>query len=237
MDRDARFIAIEGIDGAGKRTQIELLTGWLDARGIAHERISFPRYDSFFGRMVGQFLDGGFGPLDRVDAHLSALLYASDRFEAKPQLEKILHEQRKTLVADRYIASNLAHQTARVPREQRDDFLRWLKQLEYEVYGLPVEDLVIYVRVPAAIAQQQIAQKGARGYTARSHDLQEGDLRHLEEAAKVYDRLARASNWVTVECFDAAASRMRAPDAIHQEVVKAVEALGVSSSRGQEARK
>ncbi|MGH9790291.1 MAG: thymidylate kinase [Candidatus Acidiferrales bacterium] len=237
MDRDARFIAIEGIDGAGKRTQIELLTGWLDARGTAHQRISFPRYDSFFGRMVGQFLDGAFGPLDRVDAHLSAMLYASDRFEAKPQLEKILHEQRKTLVADRYIASNLAHQTARVPPEQREEFLHWLKQLEYDVYGLPVEDLVIYLRVPARVAQQQVAQKSARGYTARSHDLLEADLRHLEEAATVYDRLARASNWVTVECFDAAASRMRAPDAIHQEVVKAVEAFGFSSSRRQEVRK
>ncbi|MGH9795733.1 MAG: thymidylate kinase [Candidatus Acidiferrales bacterium] len=231
---NAHFIAIEGIDGAGKRTQIELLTGWLDARGMAHQRISFPRYDSFFGRMVGQFLDGAFGPLDRVDAHLSALLYASDRFEAKRQLEKNLRQQGSILVADRYIASNLAHQTARVPPEQREEFLRWLKQLEYEVYSLPVEDLVIYLRVPARVAQQQVAQKSARGYTTRSHDIQEADLRHLEEAAKVYDALARASNWVTVECFDATANRMRAPDTIHRDVVKALETLDIAA---QEVRK
>lgn len=231
------FIAIEGIDGAGKRTQIDLLAHWLDRRGIAHARMSFPRYESFFGRLVARFLNGEFGPLERVDAHFSALLYAGDRLEAKAGLEDILNRQRRTLVTDRYIASNLAHQTARAPVAQRDEFLSWLRELEYRVYELPVEDLVIYLRVPAAVAQQQIGQKAARDYTSRSHDLQEADLRHLEEAAKVYDLLAKESNWVTVECYDAAAGTMRSPEAIHQDVVRAVEQLEVMRSRSQEVRK
>lgn len=228
------FIAIEGIDGAGKRTQIDLLANWLDRQGFDYARISFPRYDSFFGRLVGRFLDGGFGPVERVDARLSALLYAGDRLEAKPELEDILHRQGKTLVTDRYIASNLAHQTARAPAAERDEFLTWLSQLEYKIYGLPVEDLVVYLRVPAAVAQQQVGQKGARGYTSRRHDLLEADLRHLEEAARVYDLLARESNWVTVECCDAAGA-MRTPEAIHEEVVRAVEQLEGMKQRGKEA--
>jgi len=226
----AKFIAIEGIDGAGKRTQIDLLGQWLERQGVAHARMGFPRYESFFGRLVGQFLDGGFGPLEKVDARFSALLYAGNRLEAKPEIEDILR-QGKTLVTDRYVASNLAHQGARVPAERREEFLAWLGKLEYEVYGLPQEDLVIYLRVPAAAAQRQVGQKTARDYTSRSHDLQEADLRHLEEAAQVYDRLARAPNWVTVECFDATVGAMRSPQAIHQDVIRAVEQL----ERGRQA--
>ncbi len=84
---------------------------------------------------MAQFLNGEFGALEAVDPHFSALLYAGDRLEAKPRIEAALRAG-KTLLADRYIGSNLAHQGARVPREKRGEFLAWLKQLEYEVYGL-----------------------------------------------------------------------------------------------------
>ena len=114
MDRP-HFIAIEGIDGAGKRTQIDLLADWLSRRGIPYAQMSFPRYETFFGRLVAKFLNGDFGPLAQVDPRLSALLYAGDRLEAKGEIDDVLRRQRKTLVTDRYVASNLAHQTARVP--------------------------------------------------------------------------------------------------------------------------
>ena len=102
------FIAIEGIDGAGKRTQIDLLREALTRRGADCASISFPRYDSFFGRLVARYLNGEFGPLDAVDPHFAALLYAGDRLDAKPELEAALAAG-KTLLADRYVASNLAH--------------------------------------------------------------------------------------------------------------------------------
>jgi dTMP kinase len=218
-----KFLAIEGIDGAGKRTQIDLLCKLLDARGVAYTRFSFPRYDSFFGRMVGRYLNGEFGRLTEVDAHFSALLFAGDRLEAKPDLERGLVAGR-VVVADRYIASNLAHQGARVPPERREDFLKWLMELEYGIYGLPAEDLVVYLRVPAEQAQRLVEQKAGRSYTSKQKDLQEADLKHLEEAATVYDRLAKQTNWVTVECFDSSTASMRAPREIHEELAKQVDA-------------
>ena len=170
---------------------------------------AFPMFPSAFratalrsGKLIASFLNGEFGKLEAVDAHLSALLYAGDRFEAKPELEAALAAG-KTILTDRYVASNLAHQTARVPPERRTEFMVWLRQLEYGIYGLPVEDLVIYLRLGAAEAQQLVGQKAPREYTALGHDLQESDLTHLERAAQVYDRLATESNWVTIECFDA----------------------------------
>jgi dTMP kinase len=223
MPARGKFIVLEGIDGSGKRTQLEMLARVLDDRKVLQTRISFPRYDGFFGRLVARFLNGEFGPLDAVDPHFSALLYAGDRLEAKPKIEGDIAAGRIVL-ADRYIGSNLAHQTALVTPAKRSEFLEWLKQLEYEIYGLPAEDLVIYLRVPAAEAHRLVGQKGARDYTKLRRDLLEADIAHLEAASEVYDRLAEQPNWKMIECFGAAAHTLRAPEDIHEEVLAAVEA-------------
>ena len=219
-----KFIVLEGIDGSGKRTQLELLTGALDELHIAHERISFPRYDGFFGNLVARFLNGEFGTLDSVDAHLSSLLYACDRFEAKPKIEAILASG-KMLIADRYIASNLAHQGARVENDKRDPFLRWLTKLEYEIYSLPKEDAIVYLRVPATEAYRRIASKGTRDYTNLKRDILESDVAHLTTTALVYDSLAKAPNWITIECFDAERGELRLAEEIHRAVLSALDSL------------
>jgi dTMP kinase len=237
MPARGKFIVLEGIDGSGKRTQLDMLARALRARGVEFAQISFPRYDGFFGKLVARFLNGEFGPLDAVDPHFSALLYADDRLEAKPEIEAHLAAGR-LVIADRYIGSNLAHQGARVAPKKRAAFLAWLKQLEYKIHELPHEDLVIYLRVPVAAAHQLVAKKGARGYTRKKRDIQESNLAHLEAASQVYDDLARQHNWTKIECAagaarktinskrprNAAAASLRAPEEIHKEILAAVEA-------------
>jgi dTMP kinase len=222
-----KLIVIEGIDGAGKGTQTDLLARAFEQRGIPFVKFGFPRYESSFGRLIARFLNGEFGPLPAVDPHFSALLYAGDRFEAKPDLEAALNSGR-TVVTDRYIASNLAHQAARVPAESRAEFISWLRQLEYGTYGLPVEDLVIYLRVPADEGHRLVGLKSVRSYTAKSRDLQESDVLHLKEAALVYDELAQAPNWVAIGCFDARSGEHRSPEEIHRDVLDAVDARVLS---------
>jgi dTMP kinase len=228
-----KLIALEGIDGSGKRTQLGMLAQALGARDLPTMCISFPRYESTFGKLVGRYLNGDFGPLEAVDPHLSALLYAGDRFEAKGELESALAAG-KIVLADRYVGSNLAHQTARVPPERREAFLAWLKHLEYNLYGLPVEDLVVYLRVPAAEAHRLIGLKAAREYTALHRDLQEADVSHLEQAAEVYDRLATETNWVRIDCTNAASGVLYSPEEIHQALLNTVESRILSqASAGQ----
>lgn len=222
MPRRGKLIVLEGIDGSGKRTQLDMLARALSERDVPLSQISFPRYEGFFGKLVGRFLNGDFGPLDAVDAHFSALLYAGDRYEASPWIESKIASGR-TVVADRYIGSNLAHQGARVRRKDRHEFIDWLKKLEYEVYSLPAEDLVIYLRVPVAEAHRLVGQKAARDYTKLRRDILEADIAHLEAAAEVYDQLAQQPNWVRIECFDAKAGALRSPDAIHAEILNAIE--------------
>jgi dTMP kinase len=246
MAARGKFIVLEGIDGSGKRTQMELLARALASRNVEFTRVSFPRYDGFFGKMVAQFLNGAFGSLETVDPHFSALLYAGDRLESKPEIEGALASGRMVL-ADRYVGSNLAHQGARVPRAQRAAFLKWLQRLEYGIYGLPKEDLVVYLRVPPQQAQRLVGQKAARTYTNRRRDLQETNLVHLRAASAVYDELARQPKWLKIDCTDVARAKkaktggsrsadqdrppfprraesrpLRAPGAIHQEILAAI---------------
>ncbi len=221
MTAPGKLIAIEGIDGSGKRTQVDLLEKALNASGHAVYSTGFPQYDSWFGKMVGQFLNGDFGALETVDPHFSALLYAGDRFEAKFRLETALN-QGKIVLADRYIGSNLAHQTARAPAADRPAFVSWIEHLEYNIYNLPRETLVLYLRVPPRQAQELVARKSARSYTTVKQDLLEASLSHLEDAAAMYDQLSRRPNWTTIPCFDELRGAMRPQKVIASEILTAV---------------
>jgi dTMP kinase len=234
MTTPGKLIAVEGIDGSGKRTQVDLLTLTLKARGHSIYSTGFPQYDSWFGKMVGKFLNGEFGSLEAVDPHFTALLYAGDRFEAKYKLEAALDGGQIVLV-DRYIGSNLAHQTARVPPQDRSEFLAWIEHLEYGIYGLPRESLILYLRVPPLEAQRLVTLKSARSYTSAQKDLQEASLHHLQDAAEMYDSLSRSVPWATIQCFDATLSAMREPEEIALEVLAAVEGA-LSSAPANEGR-
>lgn len=217
-----KLIAVEGIDGSGKHTQVRLLAEALLSQGHRVFSTGFPQYSSTFGKMVGQFLNGDFGALHSVDPHFTALLYAGDRFERKAPIVAAL-EQGQVVIADRYIASNLAHQTARVAAEQRAAFRAWVEHLEYGIYGLPKEDLVLFLRVPPVEAQSLVAKKSARAYTDSAHDILESDLRHLQDATEMYDQLSQGANWKVIECFDSAAHAMRAPEQISCDIFAAVQ--------------
>jgi dTMP kinase len=232
MTAPGKLIAIEGIDGSGKRTQVDLLEKALIAGGHKVYSTGFPQYDSWFGKMVGQFLNGDFGALESVDPHFSALLYAGDRFEAKPRLESALGEG-KIVLADRYIGSNLAHQTARTQSADRAAFISWIEHLEYNIYNLPRETMVLYLRVPPRQAQQLVSRKSARSYTKAKQDILEANLRHLEDAAAMYDQLACRPHWATIECFDKTRSAMRSQKNIATEILAAVSPIiAGSASKG-----
>jgi dTMP kinase len=225
------LIAFEGIDGSGKHTQAKLLEHSLQGLGHKVYSTGFPQYESWFGTMVGKFLNGDFGSLESVDPHFTALLYAGDRFEAKSRLETELNAGKIVLI-DRYISSNLAHQVARAAPEKRAEFLRWIEHLEYTIYGLPRENLILYLRVPPSQAQKLVAQKAERKYTSEKHDIQEKSLRHLEDAAEMYDMLSRSRPWATVQCYDAQNNGLRLPEDIAAEGLQAVKPLLESWQKG-----
>ena len=194
------LIAIEGIDGSGKNTQTDLLLTRLVSQGRKVKKLSFPCYaETFFGREVGRYLNGDFGSLDQVHPKLAAMLYAGDRYERREYIKDLLSSG-FLVVADRYVPSNIAHQSAKVREIERYEFSKWIEFLEYEVYKMPRPDLVVFLDVPPANSQDLILKKEKRDYTDKARDLHEEDESYLDNVHKRFIQLSEGPEWVRIEC-------------------------------------
>lgn len=222
----APLIVIEGIDGSGKGTQAQQLTERLIATGRRVRLLSFPRYrETLFGHAIGDFLNGRFGQLDEVHPFLASVLYAADRYESKSVLVEAL-QQSDVVVCDRYVPSNLAHQGAKLDGAERDELLRTIERIEFEVFALPRPSLVVLLDVPVEIAQRNIAAKKPRSYTEKAADLQEADAAYLQRVRDVYLQLAAGnSEWQRVESVRVREQRAIAEiaDEIFRKVTTAIQ--------------
>ena len=175
------LLAIEGIDGSGKGTQSGRLCETAAAKGYRAASFSFPLYDGNpFSRAIADYLNGEFGAADDVHPELAALLYAGDRFHARPRLVAAL-EEHDLVVCDRYVASNAAHQGAKLEGAARRRLLDWLEEVEYGELG---------------------GRKAARGYTTLEADIHEADAGHSGATREVYLELARRDGWRVVSTAD-----------------------------------
>jgi dTMP kinase len=217
----ALVVAIEGIDGSGKGTQASRLCETLTREGLSCGLIAFPRYsETAFGRTIARYLNGEFGDLQVAGPHFAALLYAGDRFESLPLIDRE-RSTRQLVIFDRYVPSNLAHQAAKLSQSERDSFITWVEAIEYGVYHLPRPDRVIFLDMPVATAQELIARKPSRGYTAKVADLHEGNSSYLAETAKVYRQLAACdSTWRVIQCTYE--DRLRTADEVAVEITDCV---------------
>jgi len=220
------LLAIEGVDGAGKGTLARNLLARAAAEGVSAASLSFPRYEETrFARLIAQYLNGRFGALREVPPRFAALLYAGDRFETRDKLLELLARHR-LVVLDRYVASNVAYNAAKLPEAERASLVDWLHELEYDVFELPRADLTCLLATPAAMADALVERKAERSYTAAKRDLHEADGRFMRTVAEVYERLAlrnARSSWLQVAATDADGA-LRAPDAIADDLWSAVAA-------------
>lgn len=203
------LIVIDGIDGSGKTTQVELLKQASGLQGQALQVISFPRYeDNIYGKLIKRYLEGEFGDINQVNPYLMALAFAGDRLLAKPQIDGWLSEG-KIVIANRYVSASKAHMGANLPEGERSEFIKWLDELEYETNGMPKEDLTILLTVDPKIGQKNILGKHT--------DIHEENLQHLEQANRIYLSLAKKEdNWYVVDCMED--GQMKPREEIHQAI-------------------
>ncbi|OGE73843.1 MAG: hypothetical protein A3I07_00565 [Candidatus Doudnabacteria bacterium RIFCSPLOWO2_02_FULL_42_9] len=185
-----KLIVVDGTDGSGKSTQTQLLYRRLKKQRIKTAFLDIPIYNSFTGELVARYLRNDFG---RIDAYLAATLYAVNRFEAKDKIVKWLREG-YVVVLNRYVTANLIHQSANLDKKDREKFKKWISKLEYEVFGLPKPDLVLFINMPVEIAIEMIQNKSAkdRKYLAGAKkDLLESDLLHQKESLREVIKTAK----------------------------------------------
>ena len=184
------FIVIEGLDGAGKSTQIASIAKFFEEKGIQHKTLHFPRTDSpFFGEMIARFLRGEFGKINQVDPYIVAMLYAGDRHDAASIISGWL-KAGYAVILDRYVYSNIAFQCAKLNDESEKKKLRdWIFDLEYNHFKIPKPDLSIFLDVPFKFTVEKLTKQ--RNGTDREDlkgnvDIHEENLDFQENVRRVY---------------------------------------------------
>lgn len=199
------FVAIEGGDGSGKATQSKILADY--AKNVLKKNvftISFPQHGEFSSYYADQYLNGAYGGINHVHADLASLPYAFDRFAASPKIREVLDDPNGFVIADRYVASNLAHQGSKFREDnERHEYYDRMMRTEFEVLGIPKPDINIILLVPSQVAQKNIDKKEVRNYTDKKRDIHEEDADHLDRTKANYEELTELyPDWFkAVDCM------------------------------------
>jgi len=197
-----KFIVIDGTDGSGKETQTKILINTLNEKGYPVAKIDFPQYGQKSACLVEEYLSGKYGTADEVGPYIASIFYAADRYDASFKIKEWL-KQGKIVVADRYVSANMGHQGCKIADDsEREKYLDWLYDLEYNKFGIPKPNLNIILHVPAHIAQQLSLQRETnhRGQNLK-RDIHEQDINHLKQAEKTYLYISeKYSDFTKIEC-------------------------------------
>lgn len=215
-----KLIVIEGIDGSGKLTQLQLLTAYFNQRQIKYATFDFPQYGkTFFGDFAGRFLKGEFGHFSRINPYLASFPYAADRWQVKDKIWKAINEN-KIVLCNRYSPSSI-YQAAKIKLSERQKFLNWVETLEYEVFGIPRPGLIIFLYVPLVFAQTLIIKK--------SKDQYEKDLKYLKKVENLYlDNVKINQSWEKIDCVKD--NKIISPMEISRKIIDILDKKGYLST-------
>lgn len=196
-----KLFVIEGVDGAGKSTQIKLLKKYFSQKGYICEYLHFPRTgEPFFGELIARFLRGEFGSLNEVSPWLVAMLYAGDRKDASDLINGWLKKGSFVLL-DRYTYSNIAYQCAKLQEPgARDSLMKWILDLEFRHFGIPRPDLNIFLDVPFSFTEKNYYPQ-EQETTAITLTEQEISMKNLLPSRRESEICISGSRNLTTSCL------------------------------------
>ena len=216
-----KLIVIEGTDGSGKSTQFRLLSEHLSRDAVTFKHIVFPRYSEESSALIRMYLGGQFGtkPTD-VNAYAASSFYAVDRFASYKMDWGKWYEEGGLVLSDRYTTSNAVHQASKQTGAERDAYLEWLYDFEYDKLGLPRPDLTIYLDVPTDYTEKMLRSREQA--TNTQADIHEKDMEYLATCRRTGRAAAEFYGWTVIECVRDGA--MRTMEDIHNEIYAAAKA-------------
>ncbi|MBO5971993.1 MAG: thymidylate kinase [Alistipes sp.] len=223
------FIVLEGLDGAGKSTQIAKLRDMFRAKGVESEYLHFPRFDApVYGELIARFLRGDLGSVESVNPYLVALLYAGDRAAAAATIRGWLSDG-KVVIVDRYVYSNIGYQCAKLPRGEARNMLKdWILHTEYEEFSIPRPDLSLFLDVPFAFTAKKLSETREgddRAYLQGGKDIHEASLDLQRLVREVYIDSAEQGDDIKVVDCSTAEGAMASPEEIFERIMRHVELL------------
>ncbi|MFI3258559.1 MAG: dTMP kinase [Rikenellaceae bacterium] len=223
------LIVLEGLDGAGKSTQIELLRGMFTEMGVESEYLHFPRFDApLYGDLIARFLRGELGGLDEVNPYLVALLYAGDRADAAKMMRGWM-ESGKVVILDRYVYSNVSYQCGKVADEaERKALSEWILDLEFNHYAIPRPDISFFLDVPFEFTKRKLEQQrdGAdRDYLNGKKDIHESSLELQQRVREVYLSASEVDESLAIIDCSSEEGAMDTPENIFERIRSRVKPL------------
>ena len=223
------FIVLEGLDGAGKSTQITKLRDMFRAKGVESEYLHFPRFDApVYGELIARFLRGDLGSVESVNPYLVALLYAGDRADAATTIRQWLGDG-KVVIVDRYVYSNIGYQCAKIADSKERNTLReWILHTEFEEFGIPKPDLSLFLDVPFAFTERKLTEvrEGEdREYLQGGKDIHEASLDLQRRVREVYLESASLNEDLKVVDCSTKEGSMASPETIFERIMERVAPL------------
>ena len=216
------LFVIEGVDGSGKATQTDLLYQALQKQERPVRKISFPNYDSPSSSLIKMYLNGEFGTDPQaVNAFATSVFFAVDRFASFRKDWQKFYEDGGIIIADRYVTSNLVHQASKISdAAEKERYIAWLSDLEYNIFGLPQPDCVIFLDMPPTCSLQLRQQRNAlkQGLT---QDIHEADQHYLQQAYENAVAIAQHQQWHTIHCATPDGN-IRSIEDIHRQILQTI---------------
>jgi len=196
-----KLIVIEGLDGSGKSTQLELLKANLEKLNIDCKSVSFPDYENPSSTLVKMYLGGEFGKKpDDVNAYAASVFYTVDRYASYKSVWGEYYYNGGTVVSGRYTTSNAVHQASKLEESRWEDFLSWLYDFEYNKIGIPKPDKVIFLDMPIEVSQKLLSKR-YEGDNSKK-DIHESDTEYLDRCRKAALFTANYSGWEIIPCSE-----------------------------------
>ena len=223
------FIVLEGLDGAGKSTQITKLKEMFNQRGVDTEYLHFPRFDApVYGDLIARFLRGDLGTVESVNPYLVALLYAGDRADAAKTINGWLAEG-KVVIVDRYVYSNIGYQCAKMASgEERNTLRDWILTTEFEQFAIPRPDLSLFLDVPFSFTERKLTEQREgddRSYLNGQKDIHEASLDLQRRVREVYLETAAMGDDLKVVDCSAEDGSMASPEQIFERIMTHLQPL------------
>lgn len=212
------LIVIEGLDGGGKTTQLELLKKvYLEFRYI-----TFPNYNSPSGEIVTSYLKGEYREEDNsVSAYTASCFYAVDRYTSyKTDWENDI-KSGKTIVSARYVSSNAMYQMTKLPKEKWDDYLNWLYDMEYNKFGMPKPLGTVFLDMPTEVSRKLLLKRC--GGDEKKLDIHESNLKFMNDCRSAAEYVAKKEEWIMIACSEN--GEPLPIDIIHQTIIKKIKEI------------
>lgn len=198
------FIVIDWLDGSGKGTQTKLVVAELEKLWKKVLLLDYPRYWEASAYFVERYLNGAYWK--NLSPKLASIFYALDRFEDSFNFKDSIDEY-DYIISNRYVSANMMHHGGKIKDpEERLEYISWLKNLEFEIFGIPQPDKVLFLDVPPEVSQKLVEKKEEREYIKweTNKDLHEADENHLRDAYVAAKHIVShfSDSWESIECCE-----------------------------------